>query len=263
VLGEDKAALAAIAPQDAAGRERFSFLRIQINAERLRKDQVDQNLKLMSDYLEKFPASVYRPRVVFDFAELNFKKGKQLINEAEVAGKIGDVKMAQIKQASAHQYFQQMRSRQSQIATNSALGLDFSDVLDFQDDLLETYYLEKDYAALLKASTSLAAQFAPGDIGWMITRLYYGVVLVNQSPPNPAGAMAVFDGIIAQGFTGKPDHDHWVADAARWRIYLALRANDRDKAVSLVVWVNGSNCKKNIKTEFLKSYGALAGLPQK
>jgi hypothetical protein len=258
-LADDQAALADIPAQDTAARARFSFLRIQL-AERLHRDRVDQNLQLMADYLGKFPESDDRKRVEFNMAEFSFRKGEQLSVEANAAEQSGDTNTAGEKRASASQFFEQMRSLQSQIVTNRAAGIEESDVLDSREDLLYSYYLEKNYGSLLSLTSSMISESKPGDMNWIMGKLYTGIALTSMPGPKTTEAAVVLDEVLALGFKNKPQNDHYVLSAAKWRIYVAQRSGDKNKAVQLVLWVYSGNCTKNIKTEFLKTNGAIAGL---
>lgn len=227
--------------------------------ERLQPDRIDQNLALLTDFLRQFPESKHLNRVAFDLYNCSFHKGKQLWREADAAEKSGDITTARERHSLAREYFQYVRSLQNRIEPDKAAGIEPSDVLDYRDDVLETYYLEKDYADLQSASAALLAESVPGDVGWMIGTLYNAVGLLAEPTPNTPEAAMMLDEILAKGFRNKPDHDHWVIAAAKWRIYAARRLGDTKKAPELVRWIRDSDCTKNIKAKFLKVYGAMAG----
>jgi hypothetical protein len=83
---------------------------------------------------------------------------------------------------------------------------------------------------------------------------------MSQETPNPAGAAALFDEVLALNFKNRPDHDRWITIAARWRLSIALKAGDTQKATQLIQWVRDSNCTKNLKRAFIADYGNLAGV---
>ena len=177
ILGDDQAALADIPALDTNALKRFSFLRIQLFAEKLYPRRIDQNLKLMADYLGKFPASDDRARVVCDMAEFSFRKGEILSSVADAAEQSGGAKMAAEMRASASQYFNQQRTLQSQIVTNRAAGIEESDVLDAHEDLLYSYYLEKNYDHLISLTSSTISESKPGDLNWIMAKAYKGFAL--------------------------------------------------------------------------------------
>lgn len=257
ILGDGDAALTEIPARDAAAREEFSFLRVQLLVERLQRNHVDENLVLILDFLKQFPESSHRKRIEFDLYDCSFHEGKRLCEEADAAEKSGDTKTAAEKRALAHRYFDYVRSLQNQITPDKASRIEVSDVLEYQDDLLETYYLEKDIGGLQAATDSLLAKSTPGSVGWMMGKLYESVVLLTQPEPDTTAAVTALDGILAQGFKNKPDHDHWVISAAKWRIYAATHLGDTQKGPELVKWIRNANCTKNIKDAFLKTYGSI------
>jgi hypothetical protein len=260
VLGDEQAAFAEIPAKDTNALERFSFLRFQLYVERLHPDRVDQNLKLMADYLEKYPASDDRARVEYIMAEFSFRKGKQLIVAADAAEQSGKTNGVAGMRATASQLFKQMRSLQSQVVTNKTARIEESDVLKSREDVLYSYYLEKNCDYLLSATSSMISESKPGDMNWIVAKLYNGIALTSLPAPKMTDGAAVLDDVLAQGFKNNPHNDHYILSAAKWRIYIALKSGDKGKAEQLVLWVNGANCTKKDKAEFIKNYGAIAGL---
>jgi hypothetical protein len=257
ILGDDEKAWQEI--QDNQTREDFSFLRIVLSR-RLHKDQLDNNIALLSQFLTNYPASFHIPKVVFELADFTFHKGKQICLDADTAEKTGDLKTSQSKRMSAQPFFDYARSLQPYITMDKTNGIELTDVLDYRDDMLESYYLERDYAGLLNASDSLLAESTYGDEGWEIARLYHAIGLLAQRKPNAiSDATPILDEILAQGFQNKPEHDHWLIPATKWRIYVAQQTGDNNKIVQLVKAVHDANCAKNMKAEFLKTYGAIGG----
>jgi hypothetical protein len=253
-LGEDVAE--DIPPGDAAAREKVGLLRLRLY-QKMQAEAIDQNLQLMADFLKEFPESSRRQRVELDMASIGFPKGKQLCVEADALEQAGDQAAATTKRNLARNYFEFQRTVQSNMQTNQTLGIEASDVYDLREDVLYGYYLEKDYATLAKLTASGLAESKSGELNWLLAKFFDGMILLNQSSPDPGAAAKTFDEIIAFGFTGKPDHDHLVLAAVKWRIHIAQESRDWSQAEQLTAWVQKTDCAKVLKASFLKTYGSL------
>ena len=259
LLGDETATMNVVQSQDFVTRERFGFLRVLLH-KRLYPGQLDQNLQLMSDFLSQFPASSNVMRVQFDTADISFPRAEHLCLDADALEKAGNYAAAATNRYLAHYYLGIERAAQSQVATNRQLGIEGTDLLALRDDLLYGYYLEKNYTAITPLTAAMITNSQPGDLAWIVGKLYNGILLMSQSPPNTNQAALLFDQILAQNFNGRPSHDHKIIDATKWRLYVARRSGNQQKAIALVQWVQASKCNKNQMAVFLAKYGFLIGL---
>jgi hypothetical protein len=261
-LGDDAGVFGEIPVKDAATREKASLLRVRQHY-RIHKDtHIDKNIQLMSDFLKDFPESSACKRVEYDLANVNFLGGEQLWKEADAAEKAGDTKTAGKKRAAAGKYLQSARSLQSEVVADKAAGIETFDVLDLREDLLRSYYWEQDYAGIKAQTASLLAGSKPGETEWLLGKVYDGIVSSRAVPPKLSEAAATFDEVLAFGFKNNHRNDHLVILAARWRISVARRSGDPEKAAAIVRWVQASDCSQNLKTDFLKEYGVVADQPK-
>jgi hypothetical protein len=254
-LGDEDAALKEIPVEDSAARERFSLLRVRLS-QKVQPDGIERNLQLMTSFIKDFPESGSRKRVEFDMANISFPRGKQLCAEADAAEKAGDAETASAKRALASRYFEIQRLVQSRAVVDKESGIETSDIFDLRGDLLYGYFLEKKEADLSALTASIISESVPGDLNWMLAKFFDGVALLNRS--KTSDAIKIFDEILALDFKNKPDHDHLVIAAAKWRIHIALNAGDRQRAGALIQWVQEANCTKDSKAGFLKSHASLA-----
>lgn len=249
-LGGDMALLNALQGQSSSTLEQFSLRRIALH-KMLHRDQTDANLQLMTNYVTQFPLSSNLMRVQFDIADISFPRGEQLWLSADALQKSGNLLAAADARNLAHQYFLIERAAQSRVSVNPGLGILPSDVMALRDDLINGYYLEGKYVTMTNLTSRMLAEASPGDTEWMLATLYTGMALLGQSSANWALAAADFDSVMAYGFTGQPEHDHRVLDAAGWRLNVAKEQGDWPKAFQIVKWVHDSQCRKNQKEAFL------------
>jgi hypothetical protein len=142
-----------------------------------------------------------------------------------------------------------------------AAGIDKSDLLDPRAGLLETYYLEKDYARLSSLAAEMITNSAPGDMNWTVGKLYEGMLLLSQTPPKTREASAVLDEVLAFDYKNRPGRDHYVIGAVKWRMYAASLSGDGKKPQELVQWVQNREFRNDLKSAFLKKYGGILTQP--
>jgi len=256
-LGGGEAALEEIPMQDAAAREKFSLLRAQLYP-KIQPEQIDQNLQRLADFINQFPASKSRPRIEYDMVRLRFRAGEQLCKEALAAEQAGEAKIAADKRAAARRYFELARPGQSRAVVDKAAGVEASDICDLREDLLRSYYWERDYATLAAQAASQVATATPGDLDWARGKVFHGIALSSQTPPKLSEAAAVLDEVLALGFNNDSEHNEAVIAAAKWRSYVAFTSGDKAEAEEIVEWVQGGNCAKHLKADFLKVYNSVA-----
>jgi hypothetical protein len=124
-------------------------------------------------------------------------------------------------------------------------------------DLFNSYYFERDFASLMAVTTAQLTNSAPGKPKWMAAKLFQGVALNEQSPPQPEAAAAAFEEVMSYGLDAsrkRATQDNLLLFAARWRIHLAFKANDSATAVRVVEWVAESDGNAELKEKFLKDH---------
>ena len=276
-LGDEKAVLADIPAKDAEALEKASWLRVQLH-QRLQPGNGVRHLQLIEEYLTAFPASKQRKRAEFDMAALNFHEGKELCLEAEKLEAAGSATLAATKRATAAGYFKKQRALQhgggigtaggtpgskvlSRAGTNDGVTIEAQDILDQRGDLLYGYALEKDFVTLTNLTSAIITNAVPGDVNWVMARAHDAIVLANQNPPRPVEASAIFDELLAMGFTGKADRDRQLITAARWRVHLAIKGGDTANVQRVMLLMQTNGCVANLKADFLKDYAAYAVNP--
>jgi hypothetical protein len=259
-LGDEVALLHEVSSLDATIQERVHLLRVQLY-QKLQPDQLDQNFERMTAFIMAFPDSPNRKRFEFDLAGISFVRGKQLTLEADALER-SDASGATGKRALAGQFFKILREAQPRVEVDSALGLAASDLHDLRADVLYSYYLENDHTTLSTLTTSLLTESTPGDMNWLLGKVYAGINLASQTPPAAAAAAQIFDEVLAHGFANKPNWDSYMVLAVRWRFNLALKAGDQEKLRNLYQTVEQAGCTRNLQAAFLRDHARLAGLPQ-
>lgn len=252
-LGDEKAVLEEVPIQDLVEREKVGLLRVRLY-QKLQSENVDRNLGMMKDFIRDFPESKSRKRMEFDMANISFPSGKQMCLEAEALEQAGDSTGAASRRESASKYFELQRSLQNQTADKSA-GVDATEIFDLRGDLLYGYFLEKNFAELSNLIAAMLAGSTTNDATWAMAKVYEGIALQSQTPPNTKEAIIIFDQILKLEFTNKPDRDYYLIQAARWRSNIAVASGDKTKAEEIVSWVQAGNCAKDLKGNFLAEYG--------
>jgi hypothetical protein len=120
--------------------------------------------------------------------------------------------------------------------------------------LLEAYFTAKDYDRVLALCNELISNSVPGDMNWMMGKLYQGMALVSQQPPNIAEACAVLDELLASDVGGKLGRDHYVIEAVKWRIYAAWLAGEPAKIQELANSIWEQHWRADLKSDFWKWY---------
>lgn len=251
-LGQEAAVLKEIPAENSADRERVGLLGIKLYRQ-LQPKAADDNLRRMKNFITDFPDSQSRKRVEFDMADISFSKGEALSRAADAAEARQSAGAAAMRDQ-AHVYFNYTLTLRDKLVTDAAAGIEDADVFDRQDDLLHSYYLEKNCNQMRVCASTLIQGAAPGSLTWMMGKIYRGIAWEAQTPSDLKQAAAEFDDVLALNFNGRADHDHQILVAAKWRIYLARKDGDDAKAAQIAEWVKASNCTKNQKTAFLKYY---------
>ena len=256
-LGGGEAALEQIPMEETAAREKFSLLRAQLFP-KIQPERADENLQRLADFLQQFPESKSRARVEYDMVRVGFRAGERLCKEALAAEQAGEAQTAAEKRAAAHSYFALARSGQSRAVPDKEARVEASDIRDLREDMLRSFYLERDYASLATQAASQVETATPGDHDWVLGKVFHGIALSSQRPPKLSEAAAVLDEALALGFKSDSEHDYALMAAAKWRSYVALTSGDKAKAAEIVEWVQAGNCAKHLKTDFLKVYHSVA-----
>ncbi len=264
VLGGEPAALANIPVRDAVQRERYGLMRVGLH-QKLHPEAWEQNLQMLAECrttLQAMPPTRDRARLTRNLASFGFRTGERLC--AEAAGiPPEDALRITTKRAVASRYFQAARATQRQLATEkwSRSRTSPTDMALLWVAAFNSYYCERDYDNLMAATTAQLTNSAPGSPNWLAAKLYQGVALAHQTPPQPEMAARAFEELFSYGFRGverNAAHDHLLLSAARWRIRLALNAGDPTTALRLVQWVEQGNCARDLKRKFLKDHAWVA-----
>jgi hypothetical protein len=256
-LGDEKA----VQLVPAADREKTAFLSLNLYR-KLQPKAVDDNLQRMTNFLNDFPETLHRKRVLFDMADISFSTGEHLVRTAEsirLSRPHGDLKVAAQLQATGEQYLSHTWALTNQFYEDPAAGIEAQDVFDRQADWLNSYFWERDYEKLEKESTTLISNSALGSKTWRMAKTYRGIGRFAHKFVNLKGAAEDLDAVLADGFNGRVDHDHWTLAAAEWRLKTGDALGETNKAAEIVAWVKANQvCPKNQRVNFLQMWGSRA-----
>lgn len=138
--------------------------------------------------------------------------------------------------------------------TSNAAPPNMANLIDPRAGLLDIYYGEKDYAHTIAFAANMISNSAPGDLNWTVGKLYDGIALLSQTPPDTSDAMPILNQILAFNFTNLPGRDHYILGAVKWQIYAARLAGDTQLPPQLVQWVQNQPLRADLKSEFLEQY---------
>jgi hypothetical protein len=263
VLGQEPAALAEISVGAPDRRERYGLIRVGLHL-RLNPNAWEQNLQMLAEYqaeLQTFPASSRRLRIEYDLARFALPVGEQLC--AENAGAVpAEAQIAEAKHAAGSRYFEAVRTVQRHAAQAQWAGIEARERAWLRQVSFATYHYEHDYAGMSAAAEAEMAQSAPGAVDWLRAKVFSGIALYRQTPPQPDAAATALEDVLAFGFRDQREHDLMILEAVVWRMQLALIADDRAKVRTLFNWVKQSPCEAAIKAGFLldrQEFAVLAG----
>jgi hypothetical protein len=240
ILGEEQAASAEIS--DVALREEFR-LQCALLLPKTQPDRADENLQRMKNFLADYPDSPARPRVEFDMATVALNEGIRLVRNTKMPGE-------------APPYFELAREVFGRVTEDKEAGISPADVAESWDGILRSYYWERDAnwqndeAKLMAWTERMISMSKPGDSSWRQAKLYQGDLLLHQRKYDEAAT--VLDELVALGFKGNPSHDGRTSFAVTWRIAVATRIGDEEKAEQLRQWVRESNCVDSIRRDWVK-----------
>jgi hypothetical protein len=260
VLGEKPATLADIPIRDVESQERYGFVRVGLY-QKLHPTEWDRNLQMLADFqkeLQTLPPSGNWARVERDLAHFGFQTGEQLLRGA-VAALPGETQTTGDNRAAARRYFAIARALQRDVRVDLPARITAADVAWLRVALYDSYYFEQDYGGLLSVAAAQLTNSTPGDLEWLLAKLYTGIALSYQTPPQPGAVAAVLEEVLAYGLQNERDHDWAVIAAARWRIGMAMKAGDYGKASALIEWVKQGNGEPKLKAEFHHAYAPMAG----
>jgi hypothetical protein len=258
--GDGDKALAEIPVQDVAGREKFNLLHLELNAD-LQRDEIDANLQRLAEFQKEFPSPINQMRVNKTAAELNFRKGRVLSLQAEAAEKAGDKQTAATNRSLASQYFGAQRLAQQIVTVNETAGITADQVLETREDFLYSFYLEKDYEHLSSLLSSMITESKPGDLNWILAKLYTGIYLASQEPAQNDAAGKAFDEVLASGFKEEHHNDRLLTEAAKWRFHLYIQSSNYSQARELVRSVVNSQCRRDYRVAFSNQFSTVLSVP--
>jgi len=147
---------------------------------------------------------------------------------------------------------------QEHVVVNEAAGIRPNDVGWLRVALFTSYYSEQDYAGLSAAAAAQLTNSVPGELAWLAAKVFHGLALSRQTPPQPGAAVAAREEVMAYGCQNQADHDAMILAAARWRVHLALTTGDKAKVLEMIRWVEQGNGEVEVKTHFLRDHAAVA-----
>ena len=263
VLGGEPSALAQIPVRDAERRERYGLVRVGVH-QKLKPEAWQENLQMLANFeaeLQTFPASLRRSRVEYDLARLAFRAGERLWQEN--AGALpNEAEIAAAKRAGVSRYFARVRGLVSRFVLDEAAGVGPPERAWVRQMWFASFHYEQDYVGLKAAAVAELTNSVPGELDWLRAKVFSGIALYRQTSPERDAAAKAFEEVLAYGFRNENEYDVMVADAAGWRMQLALMAGDQAKVRELLDWVQQSRCEAKAKAKFMKDrqdFAALVG----
>jgi hypothetical protein len=266
LAGGEPERLGEVRGADAALQERLGLMRVGSQQKR-HPEQLERNLDLLAEWvaeLERTAASPQRRQVEQGLAHLAFRTGEAL----HKAAKQLPAEETRAPRAAAGEYFAVARAVQERLVATLPPGADPIDELRaFQMGRLTSLWWEEKDAQMMGEAAVLRTNSAAGSPNWLLARVYEGIGLTRQTPPQADAAAAVFEEVLGWGFA--PDkgkhrgaHDSAVLAAARWRMYLALLAGDRKRALELIQMVELSQLAQvksvqQARAKFLQDYASV------
>ncbi len=244
--------------RDEVRRQNYGLMRIGLH-QKLRPEEWEQNLQMLADCratLQALPVSRDRARWQRHLAAFAFRTGERL--HAEAAGTAPhETETIAAKRAVAGRYFEAARVVQRLVVEQEWTRTGPTDMALLWVASFNSHYCERDYAGLLAATVAQLAHAAPGSPDWLAAKLYHGVALNHQTPPQSGAAAAAFEEVLSYGFQGLQKdavHDHMVLSAARWRIHLALHAGEPAAALKVVQSFAQDQRESKPKEKFLEDH---------
>ncbi len=257
VLGDEAALFAEVPANDVARRERLNLVRLRVY-KKLYAGQPDRLLELMRAFVGEFPGSTNRPKVEYELADLSFELAERALAELRSSGNQSDAQ-ATDKWDVIRRHHALGREMADRLLHQKPSLLEQQDYLHLCQDYLNSFYAEAGYERLASEAEALLGQYEAGSLGWVMAKVYEGVVLVGRNPARLAEADAIFRQVLSLGFRNKTSFDQWLSCAAKWRVYLALARGDHTEAEAVAKWVQAANCSTTLKQDFLRAYRALIG----
>lgn len=240
-------ALAALGGEEAAkklvafaGQESAALALVRLH-KKIEPDAA-ANLKRMTNFLNDFPASKYRPRVLYEMADVAHKEAQRFAFQER-------------DRAKAAPYLEQAHTLFSQVVEDKTAGVLTADVQEAQEKMLSVFLQERDYASLSTWAAQLVTNAPVGSRTWLGAKLYDAYALVYQKKFTEAATE--LDEILATGFQGIPTSDGLLISAAEWRIQVAKHTKDQATARRVAELVQNSKCYGSLKRTFIERFKAL------
>lgn len=207
----------------------------------------DANLARMTNFLNRFPNTKYRQRVVYDMGGVAFEEGWRLVAESKQ-----NIKTAAAKRAAAAPYLDKALGVLSSVKADKGAGISDVDVLEAQKQRLCVYFAQRDWTNLCSWAAQMVTNVPPGKKDWIVVRLYDATGLTCEG--RLVEAARELDEILAVGFKGNPSYDGPLLSAAEWRINVARLAGNQATARKLAQQVQSSGCYDSLKRGFVKDF---------
>jgi hypothetical protein len=240
-LGGEEQALKLVAP---AEREETTLAILQLH-KKMEPLAADENLQRMTNFLNAFPKTKYRSRVLYDMADVALAEGWRLTLER--------------KRTNAAPYLEKARGLFSGVVEDRQAGVSEADVQESQTELLRVFYAQKDWASLSIHAAQIITNFPPEGRAWLATKLYDAAGLANQKKLTEAASE--LDKLLSIGFKNNPSSDGILISAAAWRANLAREMGDEASARRVAQMVQSSHCYDSLKRTFLKEFQTLLVQP--
>lgn len=237
-LGGEKEALNQV---PVAEREDMALALVQLH-NKIDADAAGANLQRMTNFLNDFPESKYRPRVLYEMADFALKEAQRF------AFKERDPVKAAPYLEMAHNVF-------SHVVEDKKAGVLASDVQEAREKMLMVYLQEEDYTTLSRWAAQLVTNTPVGSRMWLAAKLYDAYGLVYQKKFGEAAVE--LDEILATGFKGIPTSDGLLVSAAQWRMQVARHTKDEATMSRIAEQVQNSNCYTSLKRTFMSDYKKL------
>ncbi len=241
-LGGEAEASKLVAPAD---REKSALVLVRLH-KKIDTD-ANANLRRMTNFLNDFPDSKFRSRILLDMADVSLNEAQRL------AFKEGRRDEAAPHLEMAHRLF-------SGVVEDKEAGVLIADVQEAQEKMLMVYCQERDYASLSSWAAQLTTNAPVGSRMWLAAKLYDAYGLVYQKRLTEAATE--LEEILATGFKGIPTSDGLLFSAAQWRIQVAKRTKDEATVRRIAKEVQDSGCYDSLKRKFASDYKKFFAQPE-
>ena len=264
LIGKEPMDVSEISVRSALSRERYGLLRLGLH-QKLHPEAWEKNLLMLAECratLQAMSPTRDRARLTRHLTAFAFRVGGRLCGEA--AGLPPEQPQAiSNRRAVAARYFADARALHRQFVGEKWFRSRTSptDMALLWIGLFNSYHCERSYNTLMTETAIQLTNAIPGSPSWLAAKLYQGVALAQQEPPQPEAAAKALDQLLSYGFKGMQKnsiHDPLIFSGLRWRLHLAVVAGDTDAALKLLQWAETGAGAPDVKRKFLKDHAWVA-----